>query len=387
VNVAAEILESGSKSLAQRIRQIVTGRDGGRYPVLKGFLATLAAGYGLLMRLRAVCYRLKVFSTRRIGCPVISVGNLTAGGTGKTPMAIWLARRLRDAGLQVAVISRGYGGSAQHTGGVVSDGTRVRLGPAAAGDEPFMMASALSGVIVLVGRNRFASGRVAVDRFGAQVVILDDGFQHLALHRDLDLVLMDARKPIGNGYLLPRGSLREGLWALRRAHAIVLTRCPGKRVALNPRVAQAATGPTFHCRHRILVRQTIAPQGQPSGNFPEKADLAGCRVFVFSGIADPADFCARVAGLGATVAGTLSFADHHRYTQDDVEAVAAAAESDGATALVTTEKDAARLNHTNPWPLALVVMGVEMDFGSEANDFGHLVDQCLAKGTQRGEFK
>ena len=207
--------------LTAYIEALMTDPDRRPFVSPATLLSALSGVYGGAMVLRAGLYRRGLLERRRLPCRVVSVGNLTVGGTGKTPLVMDLAARLRDRGWPVCVLSRGYRGTAERTGAVVSDGYRILVPAKVAGDEPWLMARRLAGIPVIVGRDRWASGMTAVDRFGARAVVLDDGFQHQRLVRDLDVLLLDARKPMGNGHLLPRGPLREPITAARRAHALV----------------------------------------------------------------------------------------------------------------------------------------------------------------------
>ncbi|MGA8180790.1 MAG: tetraacyldisaccharide 4'-kinase, partial [Desulfobacterales bacterium] len=180
--------------------------------------------YGGAAKLKRIFYEKSILKSKKLSCPVVSIGNITAGGTGKTPMAIYVANIARDLGYKVAIISRGYKGKAEKNGGIVSDGKALLMTAEIAGDEPYMMAARLRDVPIIVGKNRFKAGRLAIRKFEPDILVLDDGFQHLKLQRDLDLVLLDYRKPFGNGHLLPRGVMREPASALSCAAAIILTR-------------------------------------------------------------------------------------------------------------------------------------------------------------------
>ena len=171
----------------------------------------------------------RLIPSHQLPCKVICIGNLTVGGTGKTPMTMHVAQELKRLGYNTAIVSRGYRGGAEGRGGIVSDGQSIQMGPEQAGDEPFMMARSLSGIPVIVGKNRYAAGMLAVSEFQSDVIVLDDGFQHLRLKRDIDLVLLDRLHPFGNSYLLPRGTLREPISSLERGSACILTRCRTNR--------------------------------------------------------------------------------------------------------------------------------------------------------------
>ena len=187
-------------------------------------LLLLAGAYEAAVRLRASMYRQGYYKVRRLPCKVISVGNITVGGTGKTPMTRYLARQIQALGRRVAIVSRGYKGAAEKNGGLVSDGKRVLMDAATAGDEPYLLAAGLRDVPVAVGRDRFAAAMRLLQAHDSEVIILDDAFQHLPLARDLNIVLLDHQRPFGNHHLLPRGPLREPLTALERGDVFILTR-------------------------------------------------------------------------------------------------------------------------------------------------------------------
>ncbi len=375
-----------------RMKRPVEGlmADGCRRGMAAGVLLAMSKVYGGAMALRADCYaRQLLVRSRRLPARVICVGNLTAGGTGKTPMAIALARRLSRRGYRVALVSRGYGGRAEKTGGVVSDGRSILMDARGAGDEPYLMARRLPGVPVVVGADRFRAGMLAVRQLGARVLVLDDAFQHLALDRDFNLVLMDAARPLGNRHLLPRGTLREPISALCRAHAVVLTRADrlsGDELAGRIAQIEALTPPVpvFTAAHVSRVCGVI-PAGENgkqirpgSGNGRGSVDLNGARVLVFSGIARNDDVYRNVDRLGCRLVGRLAFSDHHRYTEKDRANIAAAARSRGARWLVTTEKDHVRFAGRFTWPLPMVVLGVEMRLLAGWARLARLIDKCIA---------
>jgi tetraacyldisaccharide 4'-kinase len=371
-----------------RLRKAVTAAmddDGRAAPFsLAAFLSVASRLYGLAARARTARYRGGRSPVRRLPCKVISIGNITVGGVGKTPMTQWLAARLRDAGHRVAVVSRGYGGGAEKRSGVVSDGRKMLMDPEMAGDEPYMTAARLPGVPVLVGRDRCASGLRAVSRFDCGVVLLDDGFQHLKLERDLDLVLMDAARPLGNGRLLPRGPLREPPGALSRAHGIVLTRCDEARSfpAIVDRYAPGT--PVFKSVHTPYPHLFL-PAGRAPARFAETVTnpaetlsaLRGRRVMGFSGIARNDAFEKTLRRLAVETVGFMGFSDHHRYAGADLRAVLKTAEDRSADLLATTEKDWVRLADRSPWPLDFLVLGVRFDPGGDGDDLFRLAARAL----------
>ncbi len=315
------------------------------------FLASLAYSAGL--RVRHWCYRMGILPTRRLGAVVACVGNVTTGGTGKTPAVIHLARRLSGAGMRTAVISRGYGFDVEGDYLVVSDPDGVRRNPGEAPDEALMTARKVPGVGVVVSPSRFRAGTAAVERFGAQVILMDDGFQHLGLFRDIDILAVNAQNPVGNGLVLPAGPLREPASGARRADVVWLS---GEgQDELTGRLSEMLRG-------KPTVRARALPEGLValSGETLPIAKLGGARVVAFAGIARPERFFETVGRLGATLADRVAFSDHHRYTDRDVDLLNRRADDAGAGLLVTTEKDLARLRSETPFtlPVAALVMGL-----------------------------
>jgi len=351
---------------------------------LQSGLSAVSVLYGAGVRLRKMAYGKGVRRAARLPCIVFSVGNITLGGTGKTPMTIYLAERIRSYGYRVAVISRGYRGSAEAQGGVVSDGREILMQASACGDEPFMMATVLKNIPVLIGRDRYQVGTVAVKRFNPQVILLDDAFQHIQLARDLDIVLIDAQKPFGNGRLFPRGVLRETEEALARCSAMILTRTGEDPSAGVQKVRLYAPElPLFHSSHRSFVvgvvpgKKTggmIGPGREKNGDL---IHLKGKRVFLFSGIARNDDFGRTVEQIGCRIKGVSFFPDHYRYSQAVLENIMQSAEKNGADFIVTTEKDFSRIPDGVEWPVDLVVMGVKICFSD--GKFDQFVEKKLAE--------
>jgi tetraacyldisaccharide 4'-kinase len=304
-------------------------------------------------------------------------------------MTMHLARLVKELGHQPAVVSRGYCGEAERLGGVVSDGRSILMGPNMAGDEPYMMAGKLVGIPVIVGKNRYAAGKLAVDKFRADVIVLDDGYQHLKLKRDIDLVLLDCTSPFGNTHLAPRGILREPISSLERATACILTRCRedeheddcnrGETIRkYAPRVPLFISS---HAPYWYVVEGggPITLNRFSARHFPPEDDAIKERaVFGFSGIARNAEFQNTVANLGFKVNGFLEFPDHHRYTQPDLSVIQAKAREAGVRRLVTTEKDLVRLLPRNPFALELIVCGVRISFGGGQAKFLSFLKQQLS---------
>ncbi len=284
--------------------------------------------------LRNNLYDRRIVRQKRLPCPVISVGNITVGGTGKTPTVIAIANLLKERGYRPAVLSRGYGGKSRGPVNIVSDGKTVLMGWKEAGDEPVLMANSLPKVPVIVGAERFLTGRAAVERFDANILLLDDAFQHRQLFRDLDIVLLDRARPFGNGFFLPRGPLRESVSSLLRADLLLRTGGGQKCEPLPGNIEM----PSFRGEHK--------PTGVVSGKTGQIAppeSLRGQKILAFSGIGSPEAFRQSLASLGAEVVSYRDFPDHHPYSGADVAALRSLAVKSGTSLLITTEKDGVRL--------------------------------------------
>jgi tetraacyldisaccharide 4'-kinase len=347
-----------------------------------GLLQQAARLFEGLARTRAWGYGKGFLKIHRLPCTVISIGNITSGGTGKTPMTLYVAQLLRQAGYRVVIISRGYKGEAEKRGGIVSDGKELLMTSREAGDEPHMMARFLKDIPVLVGQNRFSSGRLAISRFAPDIILLDDGFQHRRLHRDLDIVLLDTARPFGNGFLLPRGSLREPPDALDRADMLVFTRFrDGLQDPATQLPAPLQNRPIFRSRNVPYIHHT-ATHTPGTGQAPLPGSgpgaLAGTRVFAFSAIADNPDFHRAITNLGCRLAGKAEFPDHHAYTPRQLEEICRDAGQANAELIMTTQKDFPKLPGNTVWPLPLVVLGVLPSFTGEENGFDDfLLRKCM----------
>lgn len=317
-------------------KELVTGtRRGIIAQLLLAFLTPFSLIYALLMRLRRATYASGLFPVRCLGKPVISVGNIVAGGTGKTPTVATLAHLLMARGKKVAVLSRGYGGSLAGDIRIVSDGKTLQATAEEAGDEPYLLAASIPGLMVVVGADRYRAGRLAEDRLNPDIFILDDGFQHLRLHRDLNILLLDSRSPFGNGRTFPAGLLREPKSALQRADIVIFTRC----VEGDPLNAGVAIDKP--CCRASHVLTGVVPL--PGGQAQTFAHLAGKKGLAFAGIADPAAFFDALEKEGLSIIATLAFADHAGYGEDEIAAICRLKEASRASYIVTTEKDAVKL--------------------------------------------
>ena len=342
---------------------------------------------GMVVRLRNWMYDKKLLDSDRLSVPVISVGALTAGGAGKTPVVRFLARRLKQAGYRPAVLSRGYGRNSRATRSVAPGATWQEVG-----DEPAFLASALPGVLVIVGPSRTASGRLAIDRHGANVLLLDDGFQHRRTGREIDIVVHDASNRLSPGRLLPAGPFREPASSLGRAHALVLTRTDqaGSAVADTARIKgqfphlalieavydfaglrRLVDGRTLPSASRTLPSdgEKRASDGRPppsDGTRPPEW-LAGRTVLVLCGIANPASFARTVADAGARVTRVLAYQDHHPFTPSELDRAVSLAQRSGAECIVTTEKDAVRIPPDHAIVNHLAALDIELRVTSGEN--------------------
>jgi tetraacyldisaccharide 4'-kinase len=313
---------------------------------------------------------------RQLPCAVVSIGNLTLGGTGKTPLTIWVARWYQQQGWRVAVLSRGYGARPPARLRVVSSGSGPLVDWQAAGDEPYLLARCLPGVPVLIGKDRYRTGRYAYEQFGAHVLILDDGFQHYALQRDLDIVLIDASNPFGSGSLFPRGILREPLRALQRADAIVLTRVEMAGETL-PALWQQMRRWNKQQPMYGLATVVEALHCQDTHSTVDLAALRQGRVVAFVGIGNPQAFVITLSRLGAEVAALLVFPDHHPYTQEDWQTIVATADKQQAACLVTTEKDAVRLAPSWQASVPVYTLRIGVTFAASDALFSHQLQALM----------
>jgi len=333
-------------------------------------LSLLSGFFGAAVALRGAAYARGLLPRESLPVPVISVGNLAVGGTGKTPAVIALARALAGPGRRVGVLARGYKGTVREGALLVSDGSRLLADPATAGDEPVLIARTLPGVPVAVGPRRAQAGRLLLERAGADLLLLDDGFQHRRLVRDADVVLVDGNAPFGNGHLLPRGPLRESPCALARADAVLVR-------------AAGAEPPPLEAVHCYTSAHVGAAHTRVTGildaDFRAAAPLAGVPVLAAAGIARPERFRATLGETGARVVDFVAYPDHMAYTAADANALGERARSAGAEAVAVTAKDAVKLGAL--WPAdapPLRVVDVALSF-----DDPRLVDELAALAEAR----
>lgn len=344
------------------------------------FLLLCSWAYGLAVSLRRFLYLRVPGLRKRVAAHVVSVGNITVGGSGKTPLAEMYARSWLQKGKKVAIVSRGYGkvrGAVTQSNlpeairppadvRVVSDGSgQIFLSAEEAGDEPYLLAKRVPDAAVIVSKDRFAACAFAVKQFGAEAIVLDDAFQHLRLHRDEDIVAIDATNPFGNGHLLPRGMLREPPTSLRRASRILLTKILPEGVAGDSDAGLAALESRLRALspHAAIARTNyvaIHLKSFPTGEMTPVSYLKEKKVVAFCGIADPGFFERTLSSLGVSTVRFKGFPDHYRYTPADLATIDEYAADCDADAIVTTEKDVARMPHNISTRRPIYAVAVEI---------------------------
>jgi len=364
-------------------QEVISGeRRGTGAALVRALLFTCSRLYQVGFKFHRWLINVRILRDETLGVQVIAIGNLTWGGTGKTPVVEKFARELRDQGRNVAILSRGYRSKPlplhqrllnqlflrtdTTPPRVVSDGKSLLLDSEMAGDEPYMLASNLKDVVVLVDKDRVKSGRYAIEKFGCDTLLLDDGFQYWRLRgRRQDIVLVDRQQPFGNEHLQPRGPLREPPSHLARASVIFITKSDGDTAELRRRIAQynPAAG-IIECIHHPLYLEDVFT-GQRAG----LDSLQGRKVASLSGIAQPESFEQSLVQLGAELVYSKRFADHHRFTQQEILNVINRSKKRQADTIVTTQKDAVRFPKIDRRDLPIVFMRVEIKILRGANDF------------------
>src|SRR5262245_19288747 len=361
---------------------ILEKRRDKRAAVVRSVLFLLSKLFQVAIKFRRFLYNVRILRDRTLGVQVIAIGNLTLGGTGKTPVVEKFARVLQDEGRTVAILSRGYRSKPAPIHQwllnkillrddttpprVVSDGKSLLLDSEMAGDEPYMLASNLKDVVVLVDKDRVKSGRYAIEKFGCDTLLLDDGFQYWKLRgRRQDIVLVDRQQPFGNEYLQPRGTLREPPSELARANVIFITKSDGNTAELRRRIEQFNPGAgLIECIHHPLYLEDLFT-GQHLGI----EHLKGRKIAALSGIAQPERFQQSLVQFCADPAYARKFADHLRFTQQEVLNVINRSKKKQADAIITTQKDAVRFPKIDRRDLPIYFMRVEIKILSGANDF------------------
>ena len=367
---------------------ILEERQDKRAAVARIVLLLLSGVFRVAIKLRRILYDARILRDSTLGVQVIAVGNLTVGGTGKTPVVEKFARELQNQGRTVAILSRGYRSKPPPLTRrlvnklllrddftpprIVSDGKSLLLDSETAGDEPYMLASNLKDVVVLVDKDRVKSGRYAIEKFGCDTLLLDDGFQYWKLAgRRRDIVLIDCQAPFGNEYLLPRGTLREPGSHLARASTIFITKSDGNTARLRARIAKHnSTAGIIECVHQPLYFEDVF-----TGERHDLDLLKGKKVAALSGIAQPESFENSLLKLGADLVYSKRFADHHRFTQQEILNAVNRGKKRQAQIILTTQKDAVRFPKIDRRDLPFYFMRVEIKIVTGAKDFHDCVRQ------------
>jgi len=346
------------KILNTRLRQIwYTDRNYSKLNPMISILGLVSFIYRSAVSLRNRMYDSEIIKQEKLPCKVISIGNVTVGGTGKTPTVIMLANLLKEKGYRPAVLSRGYGGKTKSPVNIVSDGTHILMGHTEAGDEPVLIAQSTDGIPVLTGPKRTLTGRVAIEKLGADILILDDAFQHRRIFRDADIVLLNREKPFGNGFLLPRGPLREPPEALKRADFILWK--DTVRDGRYPRYQEQGID-----KFLPVLSGYLRPQALFRGNTKDSMPLEhirGKKICAFAGIGSPEAFIETIESLEGIPVRSLIFPDHYRYSLEDISKIRNSSSASGADIIVTTEKDGIRLTDFPDFLKDIFVLKVEME--------------------------
>lgn len=378
-----------SENFETFILEVILGeRRGKRAAMARGILFCLSKVFKVAIKTRRFLYNVRILRESTLGVQVVAIGNLTVGGTGKTPVVEKFARELKDEGRNVAILSRGYRSKPTPLHQrllnklllredttpprVVSDGKSLLLDSEMAGDEPYMLASNLKDVVVLVDKDRVKSGRYAIEKFGCDTLLLDDGFQYWKLRgRRHDIVLIDCQQPFGTQRLLPRGTLREPPSHLARANTIFITKSDGNTAELREQLSRYnPAAAVIECIHHPMYIEDVFT-GQRFGiEF-----LKGRKVASLSGIAQPESFEQSLTSLGAELVYSKRFADHHRFTQQEILNVINRSKKRQADTIITTQKDAVRFPKIDRRDLPMYFMRVEIKIISGANDF----QDCVRK--------
>lgn len=361
-------------------------RRGKLAAVTRAFLLVLSNVFAVAVKLRRFLYNVRLLRDSTLGVQVIAIGNLTVGGTGKTPVVEKFARELADAGRTVAILSRGYRSKPPPLRQrllnklllredttpprIVSDGKSLLLDSETAGDEPYMLASNLRDVVVLVDKDRVKAGRYAIEKFGCDTLLLDDGFQYWKLAgRRQDIVLVDRQQPFGNEYLLPRGTLREPPSHLARATTIFITKSDGNTAELRRRITQLnGRAGIIECIHHPLYFEDVF-----TGERHGMELIKDRKVASLSGIAQPESFEASLVNLGGELVYAKRFADHHRFSQQEIINAINRGKKRQAEAIITTQKDAVRFPKIDRRDLPIYFMRVEIKILSGGADFHDVV--------------
>ncbi|PRX35721.1 lipid-A-disaccharide kinase [Orenia metallireducens] len=366
--------------IEEYLLDVINGKETGLIAkIILIILTLLSFLYKVIITLRKLMYSWGIKKQKSLSAKVISVGNITVGGTGKTPVVQLLAKTLTEKGHKVVVLNRGYKANFSDKVGLVSNGTEILMDADQAGDEAYMLASSLTGIPVIIGSERSQTGEFACQEFNPDFIILDDAFQHLQVARDYDLVVIDATNPFGNEHLLPRGLLREPLSSLKRAHVFFLTKVDQigetrlrdikkRLIEINPAAMIITT------KHNPTYLRRI------NSNQQNEINLTGEKTLAVSGIGNPKAFEQTLRGLGAELVDKIRFADHHTYTHKEILEIYTLASEKNVDRIITTEKDAVSINDDLLEEIGLEmisfeVLGIEIGIIDSSYKFDELIDR------------
>jgi tetraacyldisaccharide 4'-kinase len=336
-------------------------------------LYLLSFPYLWAVQAKTLSYTTGLRKPKHLPCPVISVGNITVGGTGKTPLVMAIATELMKRGIPVAILSRGYKRK-KTSAPLVSDGRTIFLSQEESGDEPFLMAKSLKDTPIIVGKDRFTNGQMAFQRFGIRGLLLDDGYQHLQLHRDLNILLIDSVIGFGDYHLLPRGILREPLSYLRRAHLVLFTKVENPEACQSLETILREVHPSpqiFHSHY-----EPVGLIG-PGSEREELHSMQGKRILAVSGIANPNYFSSLLKKCGMKILGEMLFPDHHLYTSEDLNSIQK--EANGVDRIITTEKDMVKLMELDIRNRPIRALRIEMKIWEEEEFYQKIMEVLRTK--------
>lgn len=344
---------------------ITTKQPGFFTTFFRTLLTPLKWFYGTIIRLRNFCYDSRLFKQAKLPCTVISIGNIVVGGTGKTPAVASIAKLLQETGFRVAILLRGYGRKSSEKISIVSDGEKCLCTRVESGDEAYLLAQQLNGIPIIVGKNRFDTGEIAYDQFNCDIILLDDGYQHRKLARDIDIITIDATQPYGTGSLLPVGTLREPISSLKRTDIILLTRVDVSntpiddlRNEINQRVLNT---PILESIHQPTSLYDLGNHNTAANNTHtiQLKDLGGKRILAVCGIGNPDAFKNTLQTFNPEFIELLAFPDHHNYTDSDIENIIQQSKYVNAEWVVTTQKDEDKLSSLSQH-IPVFVLAIEL---------------------------
>jgi len=363
--------------MKKTIRAIIYGQRSKTF--LSQCMVLLSYLYMGIILCRLFLYRIGLLSTKKLNCQVCSIGNITAGGTGKTPMTIYIASYLRKIGYRIVVISRGYGGKNPQEVGIVHDGKNILMDAVTAGDEPYLMARSLQNIPILIGSCRYKVGLKAIELFSPDIIVLDDAFQHIQLSRDINILLLDANQPFGNGYLLPRGPLREPLSQIWRADIIVMTRSNENALSAKSKDMRTWLSGRVIYRSNHIFQSVISQNAKGQWQEDNIQVLQNKKIGAFAGIANNSHLRQLLMNNNIPIQWFREFPDHHPYSDEDIKQLSMTADQLGLECLVTTEKDFVKVAHYSKFVTKLYAIKISISFENTTSLFHNCIETKLQR--------